>query len=157
MAVKRRKRRKTKAKAKVRKRKTTRRKVARKKTRRKTTRRKATKTRRKTTRKKTKTRKTKTRRKAKTKRKSSTKRKASGLMKMNYELSAPLAAVCGTKKCTRPQVVKKVWAYIKKHKLQDAKNRRMINPDKKLGAVLGSRQINMLKMAGALSKHLKCC
>lgn len=76
-------------------------------------------------------------------------------MKMTYTLSAPLAAVCGAKSATRPEVVKKVWAYIKRHKLQDTRNRRMINPDKKLGAVLGSRQINMLKMAGALSKHLK--
>ena len=83
------------------------------------------------------------------------KRKASGLMKMNYTLSASLSAVCGTKSATRPEVVKKLWAYIKRHKLQDTKNRRMINPDKKLGAVLGNRQINMLKMAGAISKHLK--
>src|SRR3989338_5060735 len=83
------------------------------------------------------------------------KRKASGLMKMNYHLSASLATVCGTKKCSRPQVMKKVWAYIKKNKLQDNQNRRMINPDQKLGSVLGDRPINMLKMAGALSKHLK--
>lgn len=152
MAVrKRRKKRRAKAKAKTTRRKTTRR---RKTARRKTTRRKTTR-KRKTTRRRKATKKT-TRRKTrrKTKRKTG-KRKASGLMKMTYTLSAPLAAVCGTKSCNRPQVVKKVWAYIKKHKLQDAKNRRMINPDKKLGAVLGNRPINMLKMAGALSKHLK--
>lgn len=76
-------------------------------------------------------------------------------MQMQYHLSASLAAIVGTKKSTRPQVVKKIWAYIKAKKLQDSKNRRMINPDKKLGAVLGHRPINMLKMAGALSKHLK--
>jgi len=148
MAV--RKRRKTKARAKVRKRKTTRRKTTRRKAaKRKTTKRRKTKTRRKATKtRRKKTRKTKTRRK---------KRKASGLMKMQYHLSAPLAEVCCTKKCSRPQVVKKLWVYIKAKKLQDSKNRRMINPDKKLGAVLGNRQINMLKMAGALTKHLKKC
>ena len=76
-------------------------------------------------------------------------------MKMTYTLSESLAAVCGTNTATRPEVVKKIWAYIKKNDLQDDKNRRMINPDEKLGAVLGNRQISMLKMAGAISKHLK--
>lgn len=78
-----------------------------------------------------------------------------GLTKLQYHLSPDLAEVVGTKKATRPQVVKKLWHYIKAKKLQDNKNRRMINPDKKLGAVLGNRQISMLKMAGAISKHLK--
>lgn len=86
-----------------------------------------------------------------------TKRKGGGggLTKLQYSLSPELAEVCGTKKASRPQVVKKLWAYIKSKKLQDSKNRRMINPDKKLGEVLGNRQISMLKMAGAISKHLK--
>ncbi len=83
-----------------------------------------------------------------------TKRK-SGLTQLEYHLSASLAEVVGTKKSTRPQVVKKLWHYIKAKKLQDNKNRRMINPDKKLGEVLGHRQISMLKMAGAITKHLK--
>jgi chromatin remodeling complex protein RSC6 len=83
------------------------------------------------------------------------KRKASGLSQLNYALSASLAEVVGAKKATRPQVVKKLWVYIKAKKLQDSKNRRMICPDKKLAAVLGSRPIDMLKMAGAISKHLK--
>lgn len=78
-----------------------------------------------------------------------------GLTQLQYHLSAELAEVVDAKKATRPQVVKKLWAYIKAKKLQDTKNRRMINPDKKLGAVLGNRQISMLKMAGAISKHLK--
>jgi DNA topoisomerase-1 len=51
--------------------------------------------------------------------------------------------------------VKKLWVYIKAKKLQDSKNRRLICPDKKLAEVLGSRPIDMLKMAGAISKHLK--
>ncbi len=76
-------------------------------------------------------------------------------MQMQYHLSAALAEIVGAKKASRPQVVKKLWVYIKAKKLQDSRNRRMINPDKKLGAVLGNRQISMLKMAGAISKHLK--
>ena len=83
-----------------------------------------------------------------------TKRK-SGLSQLNYHLSAELAEIVGAKQATRPQVVKKLWVYIKAKKLQDHKNRRMINPDKKLGEVLGTRSIDMLKMAGAISKHLK--
>lgn len=78
-----------------------------------------------------------------------------GITKMKYALSASLAAVIGSKTATRPEVMKKIWVYIKKHKLQDSKNRRMINPDKKLGEVLGNRSVNMLKMAGLLNKHFK--
>lgn len=89
------------------------------------------------------------------KKKKATKRKASGLTSMTYSVSAELAAIVGSGKHTRPQIVKKMWVYIKKHKCQDTKNRRMINPDAKLAAVLGKKSIDMLKMAGALSKHIK--
>ena len=89
----------------------------------------------------------------KAKRKSSGKK--SGLTQLNYHLSPELAEIVGEKKTTRPQVVKKLWVYIKAKKLQDTKNRRLICPDKKLAEVLGTRPIDMLKMAGAISKHLK--
>ncbi|HSX38762.1 MAG TPA: SWIB/MDM2 domain-containing protein [Chlamydiales bacterium] len=97
--------------------------------------------------KKKKTTKTKTKPKTKTKRKS-------GLTQITYSLSPHLQAIVGAKKMTRPQVVKKIWVYIKAKKCQDAKNRRLINPDEKLAAVLGKKPIDMLKMAGALSKHI---
>jgi len=92
--------------------------------------------------------------KRKTKRKSSG-RRGSGLTKMTCCVSPALEAIVGTKKATRPQIVKKLWAYIKSHKCQDSKRRRMINPDHKLAAVLGSRPIDMMKMAGCLSKHIR--
>jgi len=82
-------------------------------------------------------------------------KKKGGLMKMTCSLSDELAVIVGGKKMTRPQVIKKLWAYIKRHKLQDAKKRRMINPDKKLSEVLGKRPVDMLKMAGLVSKHIK--
>jgi chromatin remodeling complex protein RSC6 len=82
-------------------------------------------------------------------------KRSSGLTQLNYSLSPELAEIVGAKKSTRPQVVKKLWVYIKAKKLQDSKNRRLICPDKKLSEVLGSRPIDMLKMAGAISKHLK--
>src|SRR6185295_2153796 len=65
--------------------------------------------------------------------------KKSGLAQLYYGVSTELAEVIGTKKATRPEVVKKLWVYIKAKKLQDAKNKRLICPDKKLSEVLGSR------------------
>lgn len=82
-------------------------------------------------------------------------RKKSGLTQMTYSVSAELEAVIGTKKATRPQIVKKMWEYIKRHKCQDTKNRRMIVPDNKLSEVIGSRPVDMLKLATALSRHIK--
>lgn len=90
----------------------------------------------------------------KTKTKRASKRK-SPLSQLNYNLSPELAEIVGSKRSTRPQVTKRVWDYIKSKKLQDSKNRRMICPDKKLAEVLGSRPIDMMKMAGALNKHIK--
>lgn len=82
-------------------------------------------------------------------------KKKSGLTQTTYTLSAELAAIVGSKKLTRPQVVKQLWVYIKRHKLQDAKKRRMINPDSKLSEVIGKKPVDMLKLAGLLSKHIK--
>ena len=91
---------------------------------------------------------------AKKRKKTKTRRK-SGLTQLMYHCSSALQDVIGEKKATRPQVVKKMWHYIKAKKLQDSKHRRMINPDARLAEVLGRRPIDMLKMAGAISKHLK--
>lgn len=93
-------------------------------------------------------------RKPAAKKKTGAKRK-SGLSQMTYSLSPELQAIVGTGKMTRPQVVKKLWVYIKAKKCQDTKNRRMIVPDKKLAEVIGSRPVDMLKLAGCLSKHIK--
>jgi chromatin remodeling complex protein RSC6 len=70
--------------------------------------------------------------------------------------SAALAKVVGSKPLPRTQVTKKLWAYIKKHKLQDSKNRRNINADANLKAVFGGRgHANMFEMTKLVSKHLK--
>lgn len=91
---------------------------------------------------------------AKKKKKTATKKK-SGLTTMTYSLSADLQEIVGSKSLTRPQVVKKLWAYIKAHKCQDPKNRRMIRPDSKLSKVIGNKPVDMLKLAGHLNKHIK--
>ena len=69
-------------------------------------------------------------------------------------LSSDLEAVVGKGPMTRAEVTKKVWDHIKANNLQDSKDKRMINPDAKLGAVIGNSQISMFKMTAAVSKHL---
>ena len=69
-------------------------------------------------------------------------------------LSSELENVVGKGPMTRAEVTSKVWEYIKANDLQDSKDRRMINPDDKLGAVIGNEQISMFKMTAAVSKHL---
>ena len=69
--------------------------------------------------------------------------------------SAELAAVIGSEAVPRTEVTKKIWEYIKKHNLQDAKNKRNINADDLLKPVFGGKkQVTMFEMAGLLSKHL---
>jgi upstream activation factor subunit UAF30 len=69
--------------------------------------------------------------------------------------SADLAVVVGSKPLPRTEVVKKLWAYIKKNKLQDTKNRRNINADAALKVVFGKGTVNMFEMTKLVSKHLK--
>ncbi|HEU4334296.1 MAG TPA: SWIB/MDM2 domain-containing protein [Candidatus Eisenbacteria bacterium] len=70
--------------------------------------------------------------------------------------SATLSEVIGGKAMPRTEVTKKLWAYIKKNKLQDAKKRTMINADEKLRAVFGGKkQVSMFEMTKLVSKHLK--
>ena len=70
--------------------------------------------------------------------------------------SATLAEVVGAKPIPRTEVTKKLWAYIKKNKLQDAKNRRIINADATLKAVFGGKtSVNMFEMTKLVGKHLK--
>lgn len=70
--------------------------------------------------------------------------------------SATLAEVIGSKAVPRTEVVKKLWVYIKANKLQDSKNKRMINADAKLKPLFGGKaQVSMFDMAKYISKHLK--
>jgi chromatin remodeling complex protein RSC6 len=69
--------------------------------------------------------------------------------------SAALAAVVGNSPLPRTEVVSKLWTYIKKNKLQDAVNKRMINADAKLKDIFNKAQVSMFEMAGLIGKHLK--
>ncbi|MCG3187066.1 MAG: hypothetical protein IOMNBAOH_01656 [Rhodocyclaceae bacterium] len=69
--------------------------------------------------------------------------------------SATLAAVVGSAALPRTEVVKKIWEYIKKHKLQDAANKRMINADDKLKPLFGGKaQASMFELTKFVSAHL---
>jgi chromatin remodeling complex protein RSC6 len=82
-------------------------------------------------------------------------KKQSAFMKP-VAVSEALAEIVGNGPMPRTEITKKIWEYIRKHKLQDTKNKRMINPDQKLGKVLGSTaSIDMFKMTSKISKHIK--
>ena len=94
--------------------------------------------------------------KAAPKKKVAAKRKPNAAFMKPMNPTAALGAVIGTNAMPRTEVTKKIWLYIKKHGLQDKKNRRMINADEKLKPVFGSKaQVSMFKMTKLVNKHLK--
>lgn len=96
----------------------------------------------------------------KTKEKSAGTKKASkGAKKKTakeYTLSKELAEVLGVESLSRTALMKQIWDYIKKHKLQDKKNKRLIVPDKNLTKIFGSKEpLDMMKLPAKLKDHLK--
>jgi chromatin remodeling complex protein RSC6 len=90
------------------------------------------------------------------KRKAGKKRKPNAAFMKPMKPDAALGAVVGDKPMPRTQITKKLWQYIKKHKLQDKKNRRMINADDKMKMVFnGKKQVSMFEMTKLASKHMK--
>ena len=93
--------------------------------------------------------------KAAPKKASGAKRKPNPAFMRALTPSAALAAVIGAGPVPRTEVVKKLWAYIKKYDLQDKNNRRNINADDKLKSVFGKGTVNMFEMTKIVNKHLK--
>ncbi|MGE0763785.1 MAG: SWIB/MDM2 domain-containing protein [Bdellovibrionales bacterium] len=87
--------------------------------------------------------------------KAGTKRKPNMAFMKPLTPSSALAAIVGASPLPRTEVVKKLWAYIKKNKLQDAKNRRNINADAKLKPIFGKGTVSMFEMTKIVSKHLR--
>ena len=88
--------------------------------------------------------------------KAASKRKPNAAFMKPVQPSDTLAAVVGSKPIPRTEVTKRLWAYIKKNKLQDQKNKRMIKADDTLKAVFGGKgTVNMFEMTKLVSKHLK--
>jgi chromatin remodeling complex protein RSC6 len=133
------------AKKKAKKKKATKKKVAKKKTAKKKTAKKKKATKKKVAKKKTAKKKT-----------AKKKRKPNPQFMKPMRISDVLAEVVGSRPIPRTEVVKKLWAYIKKNRLQDMINRRMINADAKLKAVFGGKKkVSMFEMTKLVSKHLK--
>ncbi len=81
--------------------------------------------------------------------------KANSAFMKPLNISDDLAAVVGKGPMPRSEVVKAIWVYIKKHNLQDEKNKRNINADANLLKVFGGKKtVSMFEMAKLLSKHL---
>jgi chromatin remodeling complex protein RSC6 len=88
--------------------------------------------------------------------KPASKRKPNAAFMKAMTPSSTLAAVVGSIPLPRTEVTKKIWDYIKKNKLQDAVNRRLINADEKLKAVFGGKgKVSMFEMTKLVSNHLK--
>ena len=82
-------------------------------------------------------------------------RKPNAAFMVALKPSALLAAVVGDKPMSRPEVTKKIWAYIKKNGLQDSVNRRNINADAKLGPIFGGKkQVSMFDLTKLVSQQL---
>lgn len=69
--------------------------------------------------------------------------------------SAELGAIVGAGPMPRSEIVSKLWEYIKKHSLQDSKDKRQINADDKLEKIFGKKQVSMFEMNKHVSSHVK--
>ena len=88
--------------------------------------------------------------------KAASKRKPNAAFMKPVQPSDTLSDVVGSKPIPRTEVTKRLWAYIKKNKLQDQKNKRMIKADDTLKAVFGGKAtVNMFEMTKLVNKHLK--
>jgi chromatin remodeling complex protein RSC6 len=88
--------------------------------------------------------------------KAGAKRKPNAAFMKAMTPTSVLAAVVGSSPMPRTEVTKKIWDYIKKNKLQDAINKRLINADDKLKAVFGGKgKVSMFEMTKLVSNHLK--
>jgi upstream activation factor subunit UAF30 len=94
--------------------------------------------------------------KAPAKKAAKTKRAPNAAFMKAMQPSDALGAVVGSKPIPRTEVTKKIWDYIRKNNLQDAKNRRQINADDKLRPVFGGKKsVSMFEMTKLVNQHLK--
>ena len=88
--------------------------------------------------------------------KKKTKRKANPALLKPVQPDAQLAVIVGSKPLPRGQLTKKLWDYIKKNGLQDAKKRTNINADDALKVIFnGKKTVSMFEMTKLVSKHIK--
>merc|ERR1712173_171767 len=80
-------------------------------------------------------------------------KKQTGITKP-MKLSNDLADILGIKEASRAQCIKELWAYLKKHNLQDPANKQYFTPDKKMAKIFGTEKIRAFGMAKFLGAHL---
>ena len=81
--------------------------------------------------------------------------KARGGLAQKVQPDAMLAKVVGNQAMTRSEITKKVWDYVKKNKLQDSENRRMINADDTMRPIFnGQNQVSMFEMTKLVNQHV---
>lgn len=83
------------------------------------------------------------------------KKRASSAFMKPMQPSEHLAKIVGSQPLPRSEVTKKIWAHIKKNKLQNPKNKREILADEKLRPIFGDKKLDMFQMTKAVNKHLK--
>jgi upstream activation factor subunit UAF30 len=86
---------------------------------------------------------------------SKAKKKTNSAFMKPMQPSEHLANIVGSQPLPRSEVTKKIWAHIKKNKLQNPKNKREILADEKLQPIFGSKKLDMFQMTKAVNKHLK--
>ena len=94
-------------------------------------------------------------RKAAKKIKVKVKRKPNAAFMAPKQPYGPLAAIIGDKAMPRTEITKKIWDYIKRNRLQDSVNRRMINADDKLRALFGKGQASMFELTKMVNKYVR--
>ena len=93
---------------------------------------------------------------AKKKKAAKKKRKPNAAFMKKFPVTNELKAVVGVSSISRPEAMKKIWVYIRKHKLQDKVNKRNINLDDKMGKLFPrKKQVSMFELAKGVSKNLK--
>ena len=81
-------------------------------------------------------------------------KKANSALSRPLQPSAELAAVVGSSPLSRPDVVSKMWDYIKAHNLQNPQNKREILADEKMEPIFGAKKVTMFEMNKHLARHL---
>lgn len=92
--------------------------------------------------------------KSRAKKSSGKKRTPNAAFMKPMQPSAQLSTVVGSGMMPRTEVTKKLWQYIKRKGLQDAKQRRMINADENLRPIFKKDQVSMFDMTKLVNKHL---
>ena len=86
---------------------------------------------------------------------SKAKKKTNSAFMKPMQPSEQLAKIVGSQPLPRSEITKKIWAHIKKNKLQNPKNKREILADDKLQPIFGGKKLDMFQMTKAVNKHLK--